>query len=446
MSRMHRKVVGGLFALSAVATGLAVAAPAVKPAAAPGRRLVDVALPVATAVPGELVPLKPGGAEKVSPAPLRAMWKAGPLPPIGALCYSADGKKLFAGSYGRVSVWDVAAGALVSRLEGVEGSVHDLALSPDGKQLAVAGGKPGQTGVVLLYDAASPGRPLRKLGDHTDVVYGMAWSPDGKRVATAGFDKVVKVWDAATGAALVTVKEHSAAVLAVAFSPDGKLLASGGRDRAVKLFESATGKSVRTLVGHAQDVQAVAFSADGNSVISSGVERPLRWWDLGSGKTVRSQGGHAGGVFEVRRTVDGKQLLSVSADQTARVWDGVTGALQKTYSSGGDVLLAAAISPDGTRVAAGSVNGFIRFWDAASGRLLALAAERPEATARLEALLITPEGYVGGSEGAAAQLRWEVGGVDVPAAPFVAALAKPEEVLKALRGEPVTKVKLELPK
>jgi WD40 repeat protein len=374
------------------------------------------------------------------------MWKVGPLPPIAALCFSADGMRLFAGAYARVSVWDVSAGALTHRLEGVEGSVHEIAVSPDGKLLAVGGGKPGQTGSVALYDAANPRQPLRKLGDHTDVVYGMAWSPDGKRLATASFDKSVKVWDAATGAALTTVKDHSAAVLAVAFSPDGKLLASGGRDRSVKLFDAATGKSLRTLIGHAQDIHAIAFSADGASVISSGVERPLRWWETATGKSVRNQGGHGGDVFEIRRSADGKQLLSVSADQTARVWDGVSGALQKSYSTGGDPLLAAAMSPDGTRVAAGSVSGLIRLWDAASGRLLALAIERPEATPRLESLFTTPEGYVGGSEGAAAQLRWEVGGVEVPGAPFTAALVKPEEVLKSLRGEPVAKVKFEVPK
>lgn len=448
MSHRRRNVASGLTAVSALVAGLAAAAPAptARRSSAPVRRLVDVAIPLATGVPGELVPLKPGGTEKVAPAALQAMWKVGPLPPVAALCFSADGKKLFAGVYGRVSVWDLSGGALIQRLAGVEGSVHELALSPDGKQLAVAGGKPGQTGVVALYDAVNPGQPLRKFGDHTDVVYGIAWSPDGKRLATASFDKTVKVWDVGTGAALVTVKDHSAAVLAVAFSPDGKLLASGGRDHSVKLFEAATGKSLRTLIGHTQDVHAIAFSADGSSVISTGVERPLRWWETATGKSIRNQGGHGGNVFEVRRSGDGKQLLSVSADHTARLWDGASGALQKSYNSEGDPLLSAAISPDGTRVAAGGVSGLVRLWDAASGRLLVLALERPEAAPRLEAILATREGYVSGSEGAPAQLRWEVGGVETPPAPFVAALVKPEEVLRSLRGEPVTKVKLELPK
>jgi len=437
----------GLVAGAMLATRFVVAAPALpaKAPTAPVRRLVDVPIPVSTAVPGELVPLKPGGTEKVTPAPLRAMWKVGPLPPVSALCFSADGKTLFAGAYGRVSVWNLTTGALTRRLEGIEGAVHDLVLSPDGKQLAVAGGKPGQTGTVLIYDAADPGRPIRRFGDHADVVYGVAWAPNGKRVATASFDKLVKVWDVGTGAALVTVKDHSAAVLAVAFSPDGAVLASGGRDRSVKLFDAGTGKSLRTLIGHNDDVQAIAFSADSKSVISAGVERPLRWWETATGKSIRNQGGHNGSVFEIRRSADGKQLVSVSADQTVRAWDAVSGGLQKTYSSGGDPLLSAALSPDGTRVASGGSSGVIRLWDNA-GRLLALAFERPEAAPALEALLVTPEGYVSGPEAATGHLRWEVGGVEVPAAPFAGALVKPEEVLKALRGEAVTPVKLAAPK
>ena len=37
-------------------------------------------------------------------------------------------------------------------------------------------------------------------------------------------DGTVRLWDAATGAALQTLKGHSGSVISVAFSPDGKLL------------------------------------------------------------------------------------------------------------------------------------------------------------------------------------------------------------------------------
>jgi WD40 repeat protein len=46
-----------------------------------------------------------------------------------------------------------------------------------------------------------------------------AFSPDGSRIITASNDNTAKVWDATTGAAIVTLAAHEDAVDGVAFSP-----------------------------------------------------------------------------------------------------------------------------------------------------------------------------------------------------------------------------------
>jgi WD40 repeat protein len=436
----------GWVAITAVSAaphpGVAPVTPAPKHASPPRKKL-DLTLPLAAPVPAELVPNKPRSTERV-PASLAAVLAVGPAAPISAVAFSPDGSRLFVGTYGRVAMWDLATGTVTGHLEGIDGAVHHLAFSPDGKLLGVGGGLPARSGTVLLYDAASPARPVKKLAGHTDVVYDFAWSPNSARIATASFDKQVRIWDAAAGATTQTIKDHSDVVYAVAFSPDGAFIVSGGKDKSVKLFKTDTGKSIRALTGHNAEVLAVAVAPDGKSILSTGVEPALRWWNPEDGSVTRNQGAHGGEVYEIRASKDGKNLTTVGSDQTVWLWDAASGSPVRAFRAG-ERLLCAAESPDGKRIAAGSDTGIVRLWDAASGRLLALLVESPD-PAQPGYLAAVPEGYVAASDSMAKLLRWKVGGQDVPADPFTKALAKPEEVLKALKGEAVTGVKIEVSK
>ena len=73
------------------------------------------------------------------------------------------------------------------------------------------------------------------------MVRSVAFSPDGKQVVSGSNDETVRLWDAATGAALQTLEGHTDAVNSVAFSPDGKQVVSGSWDKTVRLWDVATG-------------------------------------------------------------------------------------------------------------------------------------------------------------------------------------------------------------
>jgi WD40 repeat protein len=367
--------------------------------------------------------------------------KIGPLAPVAAVAFDKDGKRLAAGSYGQVVVWDLDTARPRKLLTNVLGAVNDLKFSPDGQILAVAGGQPSAKGDLRLY-RVSDWKLLATLRGHDDVIFSVAFSPDGNRLVSASFDHTLRLWDIAKQQSIRTYLHHSDFVYAVAFAPDGKQIVSASKDRTVQLFDAETGKSVFTFSGMDQDVMAVAFRPDGKRLVSSGFEAGIWWWDPASGEKVKMQGGHGIAVHELCFSKDGKRVVSAGADRTTRIWDGSTGAPIKAIAVGSSVY-AVAISPSGKTIATGSFDGLVRLWDAASGRhlvtLLAIAGEGDQP----DWLALTPEGYALGSDRLVKLGQWRTGSSEIAPDRVWSALHRPEQVARAVRGEAVAAPKLE---
>ncbi len=384
------------------------------------RRKLDVVLTTNTTPPATaLVGLRRG--------PLTLALKAGPLSPVPAVAFHPDGNILATGTYGRVTLWDLAEGKPARAITAVLGAVNDLKFSPDGTTLAVAGGQPSARGDLRLFSI--DGKLLRVLPGHDDVIASVSWSPDGKRLASASYDRTVRTWDATTGKTLATFTHHSDFALAAAFSPDGKMLFTGSKDRSVRLIDASTGAGKFTFSDRDEDVLSVAVHPDGKSAVASGMQPILSWWDPATGARIRPMGGHRGAVHEVAFDKKGTLLVSGGEDGTLRTWNGSTGAAVKNVPLG-SIVYAVAISPDGKRAAAGCFDGLVRVVDTAAGRVTGTLLSLPEGW-----LAQSPEGYTAGDDDLLKSAEWRMAGAALPPAKMWPTLRSPEKARKSLAGQ-----------
>jgi WD40 repeat protein len=108
---------------------------------------------------------------------------------------------------------------------------------------------------------------------------------DGQRLLSGSADKTLKVWDARTGACLLTLSGHADFVRACAWSPDGRRLLSGdGYGTTLKVWDTGTGECLLTLSGHVSAVNACAWSPDGERLLSGGDDGVLKVWDASTGQ------------------------------------------------------------------------------------------------------------------------------------------------------------------
>jgi WD40 repeat protein len=155
---------------------------------------------------------------------------------VFSLTYCADGKVLAWGcDDGTLKVWDVVAGKETGNFK--DQRVSLVRCSPDGKTLATAAGRGGES--VRLLDSAT-GKELAALDMKGDQVNCLAYTPDGKILAAGGNVGTVLLWDVAAGKKLATLDGQTGGVFSLAVSPDGKTLAVGGPDRAIRLWDLPT--------------------------------------------------------------------------------------------------------------------------------------------------------------------------------------------------------------
>jgi WD40 repeat protein len=320
---------------------------------------------------------------------------------IPGVAFGSDGRSIAVeAGEGRVEIWDSHSGKRLQSIRTLCEAVQSVALSPDGKMLALGGqnnkglARFHLAGHIIEVHDVQAGQVHLTCDGHTGAVHCMAFGPakpglTSSLLATAGEDQTIRLWEvppieaaprnrqAPSITASYTIHGHTQPVRALAFSPDGKRLASVSWDGQqalgeMKLWDVERGQEVLTLPVPGADL---AFSWDGNRLAVAGHDSVVRLLD---GAPMRellalTECGQQA-VFCAK-----PEMLAVIDDRVrTSLWDSRIGRQVRRFKSlneGNDQghalpVRCVACSNDGRFLATGSDDHTVKMWDIETGKVL----------------------------------------------------------------------------
>ena len=288
--------------------------------------------PTLTFTPNANAAMKPKGPPAM-PAKLSAIAPVPTRRPLGILALAASpwAPLAAASGYKHIRLFNTDTEKEIGELAFPDGVPHVLKFSSNGAVLLAAGGRPGLSGSVRLYDVTS-GKVIGKFGDELDTVIAAGMSPDQKIVALGGPGRIVKAYATKTGTELYQITRHTDWISAIAFSPDGKQIATADRAGNLYLSGANSGGILLSLTSHKAAVRSLAWRSDSQLLASAGDDGRLVWWNPQTGFVVMQNtrahppsrpegftGKLPNGVLSVDFRQDGL-VVSTGRDQHIRTW------------------------------------------------------------------------------------------------------------------------------
>ena len=153
---------------------------------------------------------------------------------------------------------------------------------------------------------------------HPSFVHSVAFSPDGGHLVSAS-DKIVRIWNTATGELEDDLEGHTNIVWSVAFSHNGCFIVSGSGDGTVRIWNTATWKTTYVLMGHRSGVRSVAISRNDWFVVSGSDDKTVHIWDTAKGELLRKLEGHPDEVISIAVSPNCQHIASGS-DNKVWIW------------------------------------------------------------------------------------------------------------------------------
>ncbi|GAB6032614.1 LD24662p [Chamberlinius hualienensis] len=190
------------------------------------------------------------------------------------------------------------------------------------------------------------------------------------------------------------ISGHLGWVRCVTVEPGNQWFATGSADRVIKIWDLASGKLKLSLTGHISTVRGLVVSPRQPYLFSCGEDKQVKCWDLEYNKVIRHYHGHLSAVYSIalHPTID--VLITAGRDSVARVWDMRTKANVHTLTGHSNTVAAVVSQQSEPQIITGSHDCTIRLWDLAAGKSRATLTNHKKS---VRALVVHPTLYMFGS-------------------------------------------------
>ncbi len=195
-----------------------------------------------------------------------------------------------------IRLWNATDVRCLGDVKAHDSAVRALALSRDGSRL-VSGGADSNIRFWKVKPNGSGLEYLTTIPAHDAAVTALALSNDDEMAASVSEDGYLKTWHINGGSLQVRVRVSNRAVLCVGYSPDGKILATGDAEGKIKLWNAVTGAPILTFASAGEhSTMTLVWTKDGKVLVSGGDDKNLRYWNTATGQQIAAIAAHDGSV------------------------------------------------------------------------------------------------------------------------------------------------------
>ncbi|KAJ6450335.1 WD40-repeat-containing domain protein [Mycena vitilis] len=182
-----------------------------------------------------------------------------------------------------------------------------------------------------------PWKLVRVISGHLGWVRSVAAEPGNQWFATGAGDRVIKIWDLASGELKLSLTGHISTVRGPAVSLRHPYLFSCGEDRCV----------LHHYHGHLSGVYALSLHPTLDILVTAGRDASARVWDMRTKAQIHVLSGPTATVADVKCQESEPQVIMItgSMDSTVRLWDLAAGKTRVTLTHHKKSVRVLAIHP-----------------------------------------------------------------------------------------------------